>query len=256
MMKYEGILNLRGLGQIGNATGARIALKEPVIVDISVDDQHVNHLVFDGMGSRKWHYWLEKRDSGPHQILIEVSRTWNPRKLGISVDNRDLGVAVGEPEFPTLFPVEGIGFYDWETWRGDAIPGWTEDERKFRWMGAQAFIPIDLPSRIAYIRKYQPSDEEAHRKNGLQVFLKSVHPDVGDDPVVVEIYRDKMLLKKIVLKGKQWEKIVFDQNEIKDSKVLGIKVSRTWNPRLLGVSEDGRDLGVAVVYKYGVVDTN
>jgi hypothetical protein len=65
-----------------------------------------------------------------------------------------------------------------------------------------------------------------------------------------------MLLKKIVLKGKQWEKIVFDQNEIKDSKVLGFKVSRTWNPSLLGISEDGRDLGVAVVYRYGVVDTN
>jgi len=30
---------------------------------------------------------------------------------------------------------------------------------------------------------------------------------------------------------------------------MKLRVSRTWNPRLEGVSHDGRDLGVAVAYK-------
>lgn len=229
--------------------------KEPVTVDISVDDQPVGRLTFSEIGPQKWHYWLKKMDEGSHEILIEVSRTWNPKESGVSLDYRDLGLAVGEPEFPKLFPVEGIGFYDWETWRGKPIPGWTGDEMKFRWMGAQAFIPIDLPSKMAYVRKYQRASEmEDQTKGGLQVFFRSFHPDVGTNPIVVEIFSDKMLSKKVTLKGKKWEKIAFDQNEIKDSKVLGFKVSRTWNPSLLGISEDRRDLGVAVVYRYGVVN--
>lgn len=74
--------------------------KEPIGVNISVDDQPVDHLDFRATGSQKWYYRLKKRNKGPHEILMEVSRTWNPKESGISVDNRDLGVAVGEPVFP------------------------------------------------------------------------------------------------------------------------------------------------------------
>ena len=35
-------------------------------------------------------------------------------------------------------------------------------------------------------------------------------------------------------------------DELKGSKVLTFQVSRTWNPKLAGISEDSRDLGVAV----------
>jgi hypothetical protein len=123
-------------------------------------------------------------------------------------------------------------------------------------MGLQAFVPTDKPSRSAYMKKHQGKNEKTPGKYGLQVFLRSVHPDVAANPVVVEICKDNMLLKKIILKSRQWKKIIFDENEINDSKVLGFRVSRTWNPSRLGISEDARDLGVAVVYKYGVVDKN
>ncbi|MDZ7696536.1 MAG: hypothetical protein U5R49_06300 [Deltaproteobacteria bacterium] len=51
---------------------------------------------------------------GKHEILIEVSRTWNPKRMGVSADVRDLGVAVSEPKFLKQLPREGVGFYHWE----------------------------------------------------------------------------------------------------------------------------------------------
>ena len=96
---------------------------------------------------------------------------------------------MGEPQFPERFPVEGIGFYDWEIWRSDLIPGWTGDKPiRFRWMGVQAFVPTDKPSRLAYMKKHQGKNEKTPEKYGLRVFLRSVHPDVASNPVVVEIY--------------------------------------------------------------------
>ena len=34
--------------------------QEPVMVDISVDDERVDRLVFEGIGGWSWYYWLEK----------------------------------------------------------------------------------------------------------------------------------------------------------------------------------------------------
>ena len=40
--------------------------------------------------------------------------------------------------------------------------------------------------------------------------------------------------------------MLLGSDELKGSEVLTFQVSRTWNPKLAGISEDSRDLGVAV----------
>ena len=66
------------------------------------------------------------------------------------------------------------------------------------------------------------------------------------DPVRVEIIGDEGIIKEEVFRDHQWKRVSISPEEISGSKVLTFQVSRTWNPKLAGVSEDSRDLGVAV----------
>ena len=116
--------------------------KDLVTVGIRVDDEPVDRLVFERVGAREWQYWLNKRDQGAHEILIDVSRTWNPKKMGLSADVRDLGMAVSEPRVLEKMPKDGIGFYHWETMAED-IAGWPKGKEKwFRWTGRRASVGI------------------------------------------------------------------------------------------------------------------
>ena len=240
--------------------------KKPVAMNISVDGQLVDHLDFRVIGSQKWHYWLKKRNKGPHEILIEVSRTWNPKESGINADNRDLGVAVGEPRFLDTLPKDGIGFYPWEKWGGGEIPGWPKDkEKRFRWTGKQAsrltsdfgLCNIKDPSRIdstlvdANLRGRdgrQTPDMGDQGKDGVNrmVFLMCGHPDIEKAPVLVRILGDGLLLRHVEFEDHGWKKVAVKETELEGKKVITFEVSRTWNPRRLGVSMDERDLGVAV----------
>ena len=72
--------------------------KDPVRVVISLDGERIDEVCFDKKGCIKRQYCVGKKVNGEeHAFLFEVSRTWNPKKLGISADGRDLGVAVSEP---------------------------------------------------------------------------------------------------------------------------------------------------------------
>ncbi len=72
------------------------------------------------------------------------------------------------------------------------------------------------------------------------------HPGIDKDPVRVEIIGDDGVIREEVFKHNQWKKVLLGADELKGSKVLTFRVSRTWNPRLAGISEDSRDLDVAV----------
>jgi hypothetical protein len=61
------------------------------------------------------------------QLLLRVSKTWNPYEYGLSNNNRDLGIAVREIEYIDKLPEEGIGFYDREEIKNRIIPGWPEE---------------------------------------------------------------------------------------------------------------------------------
>ena len=78
------------------------------------------------------------------------------------------------------------------------------------------------------------------------VFLRCKHPDVGDEPVVVRISDERGLLRSVIFEKNEWRKVVLGGDELKDSEVVTFEVSRTWNPKLMGVSEDRRELGIAL----------
>jgi hypothetical protein len=41
-------------------------------------------------------------------------------------------------------------------------------------------------------------------------------------------------------------KVLIEPAVLNNFKILTFQVNRTWNPKVAGVSEDGRDLGVAI----------
>jgi len=72
------------------------------------------------------------------------------------------------------------------------------------------------------------------------------HPGMDKDPVRIEIIGDGGVIREEVFKSNQCKKVLLGAGELKGSKVLTFQVSRTWNPKLPGISENSRDLGVAV----------
>ena len=82
--------------------------------------------------------------------------------------------------------------------------------------------------------------------HGLTLFLMCAHPGIDKNPVVLEILNGNKLLKQETFADHQWRKVLIEPEILNHSKILTFQVSRTWNPKIAGVSEDSRDLGVAV----------
>jgi len=218
---------------------------EPVRVVTSLDGERIDDLWFDKKGSLKRQYYVGKKEAGVgHKFLFEVSRTWNPKRLGVSEDLRDLGVAVSEVRFLDKMPKDGVGFYDWETLGGGKIPGWPGNTLgRFRWTGMRAsMLSTDYPSTIV------PTGNKTSRTKqpSMTLFLMCAHPDIDKNPVVLKIMGDNELLKQETFVDHQWRKVLIKPAELNNSKILTFQVNRTWNPKAAGVSEDGRDLGVAI----------
>ena len=72
------------------------------------------------------------------------------------------------------------------------------------------------------------------------------HPDIGEKPVVVKILGDGDLLREIEFGDHGWKRVELGAEELKGKTVITYEVSRTWNPKRMGISGDWRDLGVAV----------
>ncbi|MCX5824889.1 MAG: O-antigen ligase family protein, partial [Deltaproteobacteria bacterium] len=220
-------------------------VNEPVRVVISLNGERIDDLWFDKKGSLKRQYYVGKKENGgEHELLFEVSRTWNPKRLGVSEDWRDLGVAVSEVRFLDKMPKDGVGFYYWETWGGGKIPGWPKNTLgRFRWTGMRAsMLSTDYPSTIV------PSDNKTSRTKqpSMTLFLMCAHPDIDKNPVVLKILSDDKLLKQETFVDHQWRKVLIEPEVLNNLKILTFQVNRTWNPKAAGLSEDWRDLGVAI----------
>ena len=271
----EGLMKIHGCGLVEIRFDCHTpgVDQEPVMVDISVDDERVDRLVFEGIGGESWYYWLDggegvesrgqlaggseqgaegggrrtEGEKGWHEVLVEVSRTWNPKKLGVSGDVRDLGVAVSEPRFLEKLPVDGVGFYGWE--KMDVGGQRTEDGgqrfRRFRWTGKRASVPIAQSSKLKAQSKGGGKDR-GQRTEGREVFLMCGHPGIDKEPVVVKVLGDGEVLRYLEFRDYGWKRVVLGVEELAGKGMITYEVSRTWNPRWMGVSGDWRDLGVAV----------
>lgn len=78
------------------------------------------------------------------------------------------------------------------------------------------------------------------------VFLGCSHPEFDKEPILVKMWDEVGLIRIVIFDGHEWKKVVLEAEELRGAEVLRLEVSRTWNPKVMGVSEDHRDLGVAV----------
>ncbi|MBI5675577.1 MAG: O-antigen ligase family protein [Nitrospirae bacterium] len=204
--------------------------KKPVMLNILLNKEPFDKVIFTKEGSITRKYYIPDSSNNIQELLLKVSRTWNPYKNGGSNDNRDLGIAVSEIKFLEEIPADGIGFYSWEQLGGGQITGWPDSlPVKFRWAGMRASMNIG-----------------GILKEDIKLFLFSNHPDIKENPVGVKIFGNHGLVWEDIFMESKWKKAVIKRDEIKDSKVLTLQVDRTWNPKSVGISQDGRDLGVAV----------
>jgi putative inorganic carbon (hco3(-)) transporter len=179
--------------------------------------------------SEKLYYPIPGKKGEFFEIKIVVNETFNPHKLGFSEDRRDLGVAISDLEFIDNIPGAGIGFYSSEISSAE-IPGWpSEVPSEFRWTGRRALMNMGSSST-----------------NGITLFLLCAHPEVATFPVEFKIMGNGRVIRDEIFRDKLWKTIRIRNGEIKDSEVLIFQVSRTWNPKKAGISEDSRDLGIAV----------
>jgi O-antigen ligase len=163
------------------------------------------------------------------EFRIVLNQTFNPHELGLSDDRRDLGVAISELEFIEEIPKAGIGFYAPEISTGE-IPGWSrEAPPEYRWTGKRALMNLDS----GFVK-------------GITLFLLCAHPEVATFPVELRIMGNGRVIRDEMFEDREWRKIHIRQEELNDSEVLALNVSRTWNPMRDGVSGDNRDLGIAV----------
>ncbi len=205
---------------------------EGLLLTVSINDQRLDRIRFTEPGKNRLHYYLPSLKDRMVTIRTHVDRTFNPYRLGLTGEltmNREQGVAVGV-SFPGNMPAHDIGFFAGESWAGENEGKASRGKPlRFRWTGLQASMNVQ--------RKF---------KEGGALFLMCAHPDIDRDPVVVEITRDGDLLRRETFTDHRWKKVVIEAEEVKGAEALTFRVSRTWNPKSEGVSDDDRDLGVAV----------
>ena len=199
------------------------------------------------------------------EIRTEVDKTFNPFRMGINQDSRELGVAVSPVAFLRIMPPDGVGFYE-EINSNDFIAGRPEDKKvQVRWTRKRA--SVRLGDRPAWLKGERTGKNMNNRAEGtgnqsIQIFLRCSHPDVVKRPVIVQISGDTpserdsaeskakfqrgKVLRKVELNDHNWKQLEFQPDEFKGENIISFDVSRTWNPKRMGVSRDDRDLGAAL----------
>jgi hypothetical protein len=206
--------------------------KDPVQLTIHIDNTPIDDLHIFQKGAVQRRYYIHDRAGEKPRMNLSVSRTWNPAKSGLNSDNRDLGIAVREVQYVDM-PDDGIGFYGWEDWNGaHPLQSRKKDAVRFRWTGMRASIPVET-----HLNK----DIEA-----VVLYLHCAHPNIGDNPVSVQLLADGTLIRELNFSDHNWKEVVVRPHDLDGAGTLTIQVSRVWNPKKLGISEDTRDLGVGM----------
>ena len=199
--------------------------KDTVIVTLEVSGEIFDRIVFTRRTIVRRQYFFSKSFVG-QSLRFSVSRTWNPQSFGEKWA-RAQGVAVSTPLYSDGIPAQGIGLSVWEKITGP-LPEWAHFGQRYRWTGHRATLRIDA----------------GMRREGLRMFLRSRHPDLLKKPVRVDILAGEKRVRELVLSSDEWQTVFIEPMEMTRAGALTIKVDRTWNPFLSGVSQDTRELGV------------
>ena len=204
--------------------------QKPQRFTLTVNGQIIDQRNFYYDGFQKYYFFVPPPKDGMLQIKTEVDQVSNLNRVGLNDDTRDLGVYLSEFRFSNTVPKEGLGFYENALWAGDLPEGWHSGvPLGYRWTALRSSIKIP------------PSP-----KADLDLFLYAGNPDISRNPVRVKIFADDALLKEESFSVQGWRKISLPARQLQDVNVLTFQTDRVWNPKMAGVSDDTRDLGIAV----------
>ena len=166
---------------------------------------------------KPWYRWGPP--SGRFKLTVEP--VFVPAQVGESSDYRALGIGVGEFDWNSDVPPEGLGFHDWES---------ATDGTSFRWTSRiWANQPVGIEGSEAAFR------------------VLANHPDLATSPVRVEIFWNERLLQTIEARDGSWLTIALSVTDLgREPGMLSFHVDLMWSPADDGVSLDTRRLGVAV----------
>ncbi len=202
----------------------------PIVLSVFSAKTLLDRITFNKPAVATRRYSISNASKKSKTLKLTLSRTWNPRAMGISPDYRDLGVAVRDVKYLEQASDGDEGFYGWEEITGYQLPGWpAEVPQKFRWMSKHGTMGI----RLAKGEK-------------IRLWLMCAHPKIAQDPVAVHILLNGKRVWGEEFSDHQWKKISIDVSDPATCNSLNFQASRTWNPKKTGYSEDDRDLGVAV----------
>jgi len=212
------------------STDPQFTRQKPQQFLLTVNGQPVDQRNFFYKGSRKYNFYLPPPKDGLLQIKTEVDQVVNFNRVGLNEDTRDLGVLLSEFRFSDTVPEEGIGFYEKALWGGNLPEGWPSGvPLRYRWAALRASVKIP------------PSP-----KADLDLFLYAGNPDISRNPVKVKIWGEEKLLREESFSVQGWRKIALPARQLQNVKILTFQTDRVWNPKMAGVSDDTRDLGIAV----------
>jgi len=221
----EGVIDLKreGLIELKIVCSHPDVEMKPVTVVISSNEKKIDRLVFRNKKAVVKRYHVDKYS----KIKIHVSRTWSPDTFGMSNDKRNLGVAVSSVKYIPNGQFEDTGLYDWERLHTYAIPKWPNDKtQRFRWTANYATVRLKKPLH-----------------DPMRVFLFCGHPDIELNPVTVTVSCKNRVIWERDFTRNEWHELIIP---IRSCRSLTFTVSRTWNPQKFGISEDDRNLGVAL----------
>jgi|Deesub1362A_J573_1020465.scaffolds.fasta_scaffold11233_2 lysophospholipase L1-like esterase len=168
-------------------------------------------------------------------IKVFSEDNWHPNDTGYlliarSIYNKlvDEGILIGEKielfenlDFRNIVPFYE-GFYNPERW--------PPMNHRWRWSKKEGVISIPAKGII------------------IELAFQCNHPDIDREPVIVSLLLNGNFLDMIIFtdKKRQLCRRYYIPDSIKGVAELVIKVSRTWNPYKYGISNDNRDLGIAL----------
>jgi O-antigen ligase len=205
-------------------------LLEGLRLKIFMNDELIDDRYFFKRIENTLYYYVPSIENRDVEIKTEIHQVFKPYRS----DDSNIEMTVSPPSFIKAFPEESIGFYEWgKSMVGRRFPPGLPSEPVIfnsRWTGMRATFNIT----------------DSFRKKSV-IYASSRHPHLNLQPVTVDIIGDKGFIQREWFWNNRWKKIQLMPDQLKQINTLTLKVNRTWNPKLSGVSDDSRDFGVAVV---------
>jgi putative inorganic carbon (HCO3(-)) transporter len=100
---------------------------------------------------------------------------------------------------------------------------------EYQWGEKVVMIPLEVKGKL------------------INIPIRFGNPDIKEHPVKAKIFINRKIIDHLDFKDNDWHMLRYPIQNMEDSEMfLKIEVSRTWNPYLMGVRHETRDLGPAL----------